>query len=214
MKRLCPKYYCPSWGIVILCAVGATVFWTAAARPSYAATTDTAASRRLPRYLELQVFPTSAPKTRASPPAPRTGKVANATTTTASEPKKTFALATDLIKRGRRAQAKTLLQRLARDYPKTDIAPQALVQIATIEDSLEEADNILARVILDYPNTEWAEVAWYKRGEINMLLWDYKTALKMFGQYLERNPRARQAATIRRQMVVCRLKLGDAQEAL
>jgi len=209
MKRLRPRSSCLSCGIAVVCAVV-----TALVCSAYAGTTDTAVTRRLPRFLELKVSPTPAPTARATSPTLRTAKPAPSVTTTTTEPKKTFALATDLIKRGRRAQAKTLLQRLAREHPKSDLAPQALVQIATIEDNLEEADNILARVILDYPNTEWAEVAWYKRGEVNMLLWDHKTALKMFEQYLERNPRAKQAATIRRQMVVCRLKLGDAQKAL
>jgi TolA-binding protein len=211
--------------------------WAIACSAGWCQTTDTAKERRPPRFLELKLFPTPAPAPKAAPtPAP----AATPTSASVAKPKPTpsppptdaakqaeadrlreegeaqklFDLAVGYIKRDRRAQAKTLLNRIAREYPKTDLAPRALVQIAEIEDDLSQADNILTRVIHDYPNTEWAEVAWYKRGEVNMLLWDYRAALEMFGQYLQRNPRSPRAAAIRRQMAVCRLHLGEAEKAL
>jgi TolA-binding protein len=128
--------------------------------------------------------------------------------------KRLFTEAVDLIKRGRRDQAKTLLRRLAREHPKSELAPQALVQAAEIEDNLEEADTILAKVVADYPDSKWVDAALYKRGEVNMLLWDYAKALEMFGLYLKRNPDSEREGTIRERMANCRLKLGQAEQAL
>jgi TolA-binding protein len=209
--------------------------WAIACPAGLCSTTDTARERRPPKFLELKLFPKATPT-----PAPRPTPAASPTSAPVAAPKPTpqptpvdpvkaaeaerlrqeaeaqklFDLAVGYIKRDRRAQAKTLLNRVAREYPKTDLAPRALVQIAEIEDDLSQADNILTRVIHDYPNTEWAEVAWYKRGEVNMLLWDYRAALEMFGQYLKRNPRSTRATAIQRQMAICRLHLGEAEKAL
>lgn len=205
------------------------------------ATSGTAKRQRPRRFLELKLFPTPKPENKAKPkpkptpkptpkpPAKPKPKPAPKPTPAKTDPakkaeqerlrrereaQKLFDLAVEYIKRGRRDRAKTYLRRLAREYPRTELAPHALVQLAEIEDNLDQADNILARVILDYPNTEWAEVAWYKRGEVNMLLWDYAVALQMFEQYLKRNPRSSRAPAIRRQMAVCQLKLGQAEKAL
>ena len=213
--------------------------WAIACSAGLCSTTDTTKERRPPKFLELKLFPKATP-TPAPRPTPTPTPAAIPTTASTAAPKPTpqplpedpvkaaeaerlrqeaeaqklFDLAVGYIKRDRRTQAKTLLNRVAREYPKTDLAPRALIQIAEIEDDLSQADNILTRVIHDYPNTEWAEVAWYKRGEVNMLLWDYRAALEMFGQYLKRNPRSTRATAIQRQMAVCRLHLGEAEKAL
>ena len=201
---------------------------------AYGATTGTSKSRPPRRFLKLKLFPTAEPSSPPKPmlePTPAPKPTPKPTVPPAPpedlrkaaetererqerEAQRLFDLARGCIKRDRRGQAKTYLRRLARDYPKSDLAPHALVQIAEIEDDLAEADNILTRVIHDYPNTEWAEVAWYKRGEVNMLLWDYATALEMFGQYLKRNPRSNRAGAIRLQTAICQLKLGQAEKAL
>lgn len=180
------------------------------------------------KFLQLKVTPTPTPAPTPAPtPGPKakpTPKATPAPTPTPSskailaqqkrEAKRLFDKAVDSIKRDRRQEAKSYLSRLTREFPKSELAPHALVQMAEIEDDLAEADRTLARVIEDYPNTKWAEVAWYKRGEVNMLLWDYETALQMFDQFLKRNPRHEREGAIRRQMATCRLKLGQAKEAL
>ncbi|MCX8038370.1 MAG: tetratricopeptide repeat protein [Candidatus Sumerlaeia bacterium] len=208
-----------------------------------ASTTQTRPTGKPPKVVNLKLFPSAEPKPAPTPtptpaptptptptPSPKaqpkpkvvppatadhaTTVSAKAGPTAETDPQKLFDRAIDYIKRDRRAEAKSLLQRIAREHPKSDLAPHALVQLAEIEDNLADADNILARVIAAYPNTEWAEVAWYKRGEVNMLLWDYAAALKMFEQYLARNPRSSRTGQVRRQIAACRLKLGEAEKAL
>ncbi len=207
----------------------------------FASTTQTKPGGKPPKVVNLKLFPSPTPgptpKPAAAPtptpaikpsptpkPKPKVAPEPTASSTASiaakagpaaeTDPQKLFDLAIDYIKRDRRAEAKSLLLRIAREHPRSDLAPHALVQLAEIEDNLAEADNILARVIADHPNTEWAEVAWYKRGEVNMLLWDYAAALKMFEQYLTRNPRSSRTGQIRRQIAACRLKLGETEKAL
>jgi TolA-binding protein len=199
----------------------------------FGATTDTASGKRPSRFLELKLFPNATPRPaptatpkpaptptpppKAAPkPTPQATRTPAATKSPAppNQAQKEFDLAVSYIKRGRIAEAKTILNALVHKYPKSDLSPHALIQIAEIEDSLPIADKTLQRVIQEYPKSEWVEVAYYKRGEVNMLSWNYRTALEMFDQYLKRNPTARQTAVIRRQMAACRLKLGEPDKAL
>jgi len=205
----------------------------------FGATTDTTPGKRPPRFLELKLFPnpTPMPGPSATPtPTPASSPKPTATPSPKASPKATpqatrtpaptkalavpaqaqkdFDLAVIYIKRGRIAEAKTILNTLVRTYPKSDLAPHALVQIAEIEDNLPIADRTLQRVIDEYPKSEWVNVAYYKRGEVSMLSWNYRTALEMFDQYLKRKPADPQAGAIRRQMAACRLKLGEPDKAL
>jgi TolA-binding protein len=122
--------------------------------------------------------------------------------------------ASDLLAKQRRAEAEALLNRIAREFPRTEAAPQALVQLAQLEEDLSQADNILSRVIADYPNTEWAETARYRRGEVAMLLSDYPAALKAFEEYLARNPRSTRMGNVRLQMALCYIRLRQPEKAL
>jgi len=161
-------------------------------------------------------LPPGPPSPAVSPPKPAPAPLSPAQQVLREEQaaQKLFDSAAAFIKRDRIDEAKSLLSRLARQYPRTEAAPRALIQMAQIESDLSESDNLLTRVIADYPNSEWAELAWLRRGEVNMLLWDYANALKMFDQFLQRNPRSREAGAVRFQIAVCHLKLNQPDKAL
>lgn len=199
--------------VVTMTLTGLFAFWAMAADE----TAPEGQGKRPKRFLELRLTPTPTP-TPTPPPTPspaelRAGEEARRKVMEA-EAQRVFDVAVDYIKRGRNDQAKKHLQQIVQDFPQTTLAPNALFQMAEIETDLAEADKTLAQLILNYPKSEWTVPAWYKRGEVNMLLWDYGNALKMFEQYLEKNPRGERAGIVRRQMAICLLNLGEPDKAL
>lgn len=108
--------------------------------------------------------------------------------------------ATKLIKDNKVTEAKTALESLISEFPESELAPKALVQIAALYESrliegitpaqsFEKAEKYYYQVYEKYPQSEEAPLALFQAGFLqDEALKQYDRATKSYNLFLEKYP--------------------------
>jgi tol-pal system protein YbgF len=165
------------------------------------------------RAAELQAPPAAAPAPQASAApaaaAPDAGAagVPNATAAAAPNaapagpgPNQLFQLALDQLRRGSAVAARSGFQDLLRQYPSSDLAPEAQFYIAQsfeTEGSVASADSAYALVVSRYPQSARAPSALYKRALALQAQGKVQAARAALDQVIRQYPRSDEAVLAR-----------------
>jgi TolA-binding protein len=117
--------------------------------------------------------------------------------------------------RGRHDEAQRELRKLAADFPKADVAPQALFEAARLEKA--NAGNRVAEfqlLIANYPGSYWATCSLLEIGRTESLLGDFEPALAAYRAYQAQGGKAAEQPSVHLDVVCCLLPLGRYAEAL
>ncbi len=89
-----------------------------------------------------------------------------------------------LLDRGRETEAKEMLSKIINENPSSKYAPQFLYTLGRLESNIPDAIIILDDVINKYPDTIWAGLSLFKKGEYFFFLGDYKNSEENLTKYL------------------------------
>ena len=140
--------------------------------------------------------PANAPPAQAPAGAPPGGAAAPG-------PNQLFQLALDQLRRGSTGAARMGFLDLLRQYPTSDIAPDAqfyLAETYAAEGSAAAADSAYAEVATRYPQSQRAPTAVYKRAVAHQRAGRIEQARAGFNQVVDKYPRSEEAALAREQL--------------
>jgi tol-pal system protein YbgF len=139
-----------------------------------------------------------------TPPGGQTSSVAAPSTTATAPagpgPNQLFQLALDQLRRGSAAAARAGFQDLLRQYPSSDVAPEAQFYIAQsyeTEGSVAQADSAYALVVSRYPQSSRAPSALYKRALALQAQGKVQGARAALDQVIRQYPRSDEAVLAR-----------------
>ena len=140
----------------------------------------------------------------AAPPPPVVpGGDASAAATVTPGPNQLFQLSLDQLRRGSTGAARLGFADLLKQYPNSDVAPDAQFYVAESyaqEGNQGAADSAYALVVGQYPKSPRAPTALYKRARILQAAGKAAAALTALNQVIRDNPRSDEAALAREQL--------------
>jgi tol-pal system protein YbgF len=145
--------------------------------------------------------PTTPPTTSTPPATPPTGTGVIVPTVLDTMPKgpgpaQLYQTAMDNLRRGSTSTARTLFQELLSNYPTSDLAPVAQLNIGeslSREKNLSGADAAYAAVVTKYPDSPQAPNALYKRAQIALDQGNKPEARKLWTEVGTRYPKSLEA---------------------
>lgn len=118
-------------------------------------------------------------------------------------PAQLYQMGQDQLRRGSGASARSAFAALLAQYPRSDLAADALYGMAetfTAEGNAAAADSLYDQVVVRYPNSERAATALYKRATALRVAGKTEPALALYRQIIQRYPRS-EAAVLSEQFV-------------
>ncbi len=143
---------------------------------------------------------------KSKPPSPESRLPASPASTR-------LARAHALLDEGRVAEARELLLNLAKEYPRSPEAPEAIFLAAETLRDLEQARRELRRVVLEYPRSPHVPNALSRIGEISFILGDHEECVRAYRAYMkyESDPVGLRQAGV--QLAFALLRSGDFEQA-
>lgn len=118
-------------------------------------------------------------------------------------PAQLYQMGQDQLRRGSGASARSAFSALLAQYPRSDLAADALYGMAeayTAEGNAAAADSLYDQVVARYPSSERAPTALYKRATALRLAGKTEPARTLYRQIIQRYPRS-EAAVLSEQFV-------------
>lgn len=141
---------------------------------------------------------------KATATAPGAGRDSlRPTSPAAPGPAQLYQMGQDQLRRGSGASARSAFSALLAQYPRSDLAADALYGMAeafTAEGNAAAADSAYGQVVARYPNSDRAPTALYKRATALRVAGKGDSARELYRQIIQRYPRS-EAAVLSEQFV-------------